>query len=270
MNGFCPAFAPVRLCRPEQPVPWTLDIVRVTIDGNTLRLYSSRRHVYPRRPHTRLIRLRADSRPRALPLVHRQSATFRLIAASDRFRLSRCARVSRSLSFFRYCGSFLCSRRARVFRARSASRYSGSARLNLCNSLRLSRRRCRENAFCSSDSRGGAIHRSSRHRRVRSSPPPPPSTHTHVHTTGRLVYIVHKIMMKLGNKKGKKIRFTISRSRTMSEVKIPRFFTGGRGENTVSKQRCGGRSSRRGLRFHLFVYGRILIKHFRKRSNDIQ
>lgn len=136
--------------------------------------------------------------PVALPLVHRLPAMFR-ITVSTLFRRSRCARVSRSLSFLRYSGSFLCSRRARVFRARSASRYSGSARLNLCNSLRLSRLRCRDNAFCPSDNRGGAIHR--RRHRDRS---PPPSTHTHMHTAGSLVQVVHKIIkkiVKLGKKK---------------------------------------------------------------------
>lgn len=135
-----------------------------------------------------------------LPLVLHE-ATLR-IGASARLRLSRWARVSRSRSFCRYSGSFLCSRRARVFRVRSASRYSGSARLNLCSSLRLSRLRCRDNAFCSSDNRGGAIHRCSRRRRSRrrrlrqherssssffssfSSPPPLPlpSTRTYIHT----------------------------------------------------------------------------------------
>jgi len=121
--------------------------------------------------------------PVVLPLVHRLPAMFRT-TVSTLFRRSRCARVSRSLSFLRYSGSFLCSRRARVFRARSASRYIGSARLNLCNSLRLSRLRCRDNAFCSSDNRGGAIHRR-RHRNR--SPPPQPitasfNTHTHAHS----------------------------------------------------------------------------------------
>lgn len=116
----------------------------------------------------------------SLPSVHRQPVMFR-ITVSARFRLSRCARVSRSLSFFRYSGSFLCSRRARVFRARSASRYSGSARLNLCNSLRLSRLRCRDNAFCSSDSRGGAIH---------CHPPQTRFLLQHMRTTGRLVQVV--------------------------------------------------------------------------------
>lgn len=74
------------------------------------------------------------------------------------FRLSRCARVSRSRSFFRYTGLVRCSRRACVFRTRSAKRYSGSARLNLCNSFRLFRLRSRDSSFCWSDNRGGAIH----------------------------------------------------------------------------------------------------------------